>query len=130
MCQKASACHALALVSVRGCDVTWTRGAPAWFQSSNAARRGFCAGCGTPLAYDAPDGLALAVVTFDDPDAFPPTVAFGGEGKRAWADALCTLPERQTMDDVAAAPFLEGLISHQHPDRDTETWSGEPAGPA
>jgi hypothetical protein len=37
----------------------WTRGQPSWFQSSNAARRGFCENCGTPLAYDAPDGLAL-----------------------------------------------------------------------
>jgi hypothetical protein len=59
MCQKASAAHALALVSVGEAALEWTRGQPSWFQSSNAARRGFCDKCGTPLAYDAPDGLAL-----------------------------------------------------------------------
>ncbi len=32
MCQKASASHALILVSVRDNEVEWTRGAPSWFQ--------------------------------------------------------------------------------------------------
>jgi hypothetical protein len=79
MCQKASAAHALALVSVGEAALEWTRGQPSWFQSSNAARRGFCDKCGTPLAYDAPDGLALSVLAFDDPDQVAPTIAYGTE---------------------------------------------------
>jgi hypothetical protein len=122
MCQKASASHALALVSVRGCEVEWTRGAPAWFASSSAARRGFCRACGTPLAYDAPDGLALSVVAFDDPAAFPPAVAFGVEGKLPWCDEIPALPQRHTMEDAEAAPFLETLVNFQHPDHDTAAW--------
>jgi hypothetical protein len=125
MCQKASASHALALVNLRGCTVEWTRGAPAWFQSSNAARRGFCSACGTPLAYDAPDGLCLTVLAFDDPDAVPPTIAYGVEAKRPWCDAIPTLPERDTMADAEAVPFLKTLVSHQHPDRDTDRWPEE-----
>lgn len=125
MCQKASGAHALALVDVKDSGFAWTRGAPNWFASSNAARRGFCASCGTPLAYDAPDGLAISVVTFDEPDLITPVLAYGLEGKRAWADSLATLPELHTIDDVEDAPFLTTLVSYQHPDHDTESWPPE-----
>lgn len=122
MCQKASGAHALALVGVKDLEFEWTRGSPAWFASSNAANRGFCAGCGTPLAYDAPDGLALSLVTFDEPDLIAPTVAYGVEGKRSWAASLAALPEHHTMDDLDGAPFLASLVNYQHPDYDTENW--------
>lgn len=125
MCQKASANHAQALVSVGEAGFTWTRGAPSWFQSSNAARRGFCEKCGTPLAYDAPDGLALSVLTFDDPDAVTPTIAYGVEGKRFWCDAIPALPERHTLEDADAVSFLTTLVNYQHPDHDTEVWPPE-----
>lgn len=125
MCQKASGAHALVLVGVKDAEFRWTRGAPSWFASSNAARRGFCAACGTPLAYDAPDGLALSVVTFDEPDLVTPVVAYGIEGKRAWADGLANLPAHHTIDDIEDAPFLVTLVSYQHPDHDTEIWLPE-----
>ena len=122
MCQKASGAHALALVSVRDADFAWTRGAPAWFQSSNAAKRGFCAACGTPLAYDAPDGLSIAVASFDQPDLLPPVISYGVEAKLKWADGVAQLPERLTMDDAEAEAFLKTLVTFQHPDHDTESW--------
>ena len=58
MCQKASGNFYLPLVSVRGAKLTWTRGSPKKFRSSNHAFRGFCGDCGTPLTYEAPDGIA------------------------------------------------------------------------
>jgi hypothetical protein len=122
MCQKASGAHALALIGVKDAALKWTRGEPSWFKSSNAARRGFCSACGTPLAYDAPDGLAVSVVVFDEPDLIAPVVAYGIEGKRAWADSLTNLPEHSTLEDIANAPFLTSLVSFQHPDHDTEIW--------
>jgi hypothetical protein len=122
MCQKASSAHALALIGVKDATFKWTRGEPAWFQSSNAARRGFCAACGTPLAYDAPDGLALSVVTFDNPDLISPVVAYGIEGKLDWSDGLAKLPQQHTIDDLKDAPFLATLVSYQHPDHDTTVW--------
>ena len=125
MCQKASASHALGLVSVGKDGMTWTRGEPSWFQSSNAARRGFCSACGTPLAYDAPDGLALSVLAFDDPDAVAPTIAYGVEAKRNWCDAIPALPVRHTLEDPDALHFLAALVSFQHPDHDTRTWPPE-----
>ncbi|MCB1507551.1 MAG: GFA family protein [Hyphomicrobiaceae bacterium] len=125
MCQKASGSHALALVSVQGYRVDWTRGAPAWFRSSNAARRGFCAACGTPLAYDAPDGLALTLTAFDDPAGFPPTVAWGIEGKLPFCDAIPALPALGTLEDPDAADFIKTIVSYQHPDHDTNSWPPE-----
>ncbi len=122
MCQKASAAPYLALVGPGENPVKWTRDEPAWFQSSDAVRRGFCRECGTPLAYDAPDGMALCVITFDDPEAVAPTIAYGIEGKRRWCDSVPDLPERVTMDDVEQAPFLKTLQTLQHPDHDTKDW--------
>lgn len=127
MCQKASASQALALVSLGDATIEWTRGAPSWFQSSNAARRGFCSQCGTPLAYDAPDGLALSVLAFDEPDAVAPTIAYGVEAKRPWCDAIPALPGRETLDDPDAVEFLKALVSFQHPDHDTAKWPPERA---
>src|SRR5688500_940779 len=63
MCQKAFGNFYAPLVSVRGTDLTWKRGEPEHFQSSNHVKRGFCAECGTPLTYEAPDGIALAIGT-------------------------------------------------------------------
>jgi hypothetical protein len=125
MCQKAASAPYLTLVGPGENPVEWTRGKPTWFQSSNAARRGFCRQCGTPLAYDAPDGLALCVIAFDTPDALPPVLAFGMEGKRAWVDRVAELPQRHTMDDIESAAFLAELVSYQHPDKDTVQWPPE-----
>jgi len=125
MCQKAAASHALALVSVGDATIEWTRGAPSWIQSSNVARRAFCSACGTPLAYDAPDGLALSVLAFDDPDTVPPTIAYGVEAKRIWCDGIPALPARHTLEDPDTAGFLETLVNFQHPDHDTVEWPPE-----
>jgi hypothetical protein len=125
MCQKASGAHALVLVNVPEAQIKWTRGAPSWFKSSNAARRGFCQACGTALAYDAPDGLSLSVCAFDEPDLLPPIIAYGVEAKRSWADSIPSLPQRHTLEDAEALEFLKTLMVFQHPDRDTEEWPPE-----
>lgn len=125
MCQKAFGNYIAPLASVRDDDFTWTRGAPDWFQSSSQVRRGFCGKCGTPLAYDAPTGLAIAAGAFDDPASLPPVIQYGTEGMMPFFAELHRLPGRTTMEDVEAAPFLADLVSYQHPDHDTENWPGE-----
>jgi hypothetical protein len=77
MCQKAFGAYYAPLVSVRGVQFSWTRGQPRYFQSSNVVRRGFCADCGTPLTYEAPDGVAVAAGAFDEPERLPPTIQYG-----------------------------------------------------
>ncbi|GAB4526212.1 MAG: GFA family protein [Roseibium sp.] len=123
MCQKAFGGFYAPLVGVdEASGVTWTRGAPKWFQSSNVARRGFCADCGTPLTYEAPDGLALAIGAFDEPARVAPVIQYGVEAKLPYADAVPGLPERTTEQDEDAAAFLASIVSRQHPDHDTDTW--------
>ena len=122
MCQKASGNFYLPLVSVRDAKLAWTRGEPKRFRSSSAAWRGFCAECGTPLTYEAPDGVALAIGAFDTPEEIAPTVQWGVEAKLPYVDGVPNLPAEETMADQEAASFLANLVSFQHPDHDTETW--------
>jgi hypothetical protein len=123
MCQKAFGSFYAPLVSVTASALTWTRGAPKRFQSSNAAQRGFCADCGTPLTYEAPDGIAIAIGAFDDPRAIVPQMQWGVEAKLAFVDDIPALPQMPTQADAGAASFLADLVSFQHPDHDTERWS-------
>jgi hypothetical protein len=122
MCQKAFGAYYAPLVSVRGALLEWTRGQPQHFQSSNVVRRGFCARCGTPLSYEAPDGVAIPAGAFDTPERFPPRLQFSVDTRLPFVDGLAGLGARTTADDVVDAPFLAGLVSYQHPDHDTADW--------
>jgi hypothetical protein len=122
MCQKAFGAYYAPLVSTRGAALVWTRGTPARYRSSNLVARGFCAQCGTPLTYEAPDGVALAAGAFDDPAALPPHIQYGVEGRLPFTDSLHALPARRTEEDIAAQAFLSRIVSFQHPDHDTPTW--------
>ena len=127
MCQKASGNFYLPLVSVRGAKLTWTRGEPKRFRSSNHGYRGFCGECGTPLTYEAPDGVALTIAAFDDPAEVAPRIQWGVEAKLPYVDTIHYLPGEDTMADQDAASFLADLVSFQHPDHDTDEWPPERA---
>lgn len=122
MCQKAFGGFYAPFVWVRETVFTWTRGAPKYFQSSNVVTRGFCASCGTPLSYEGPDGVAIAIGAFDHPDQITPRVQYGIEGKLPFVDTVAALPEKHTLSDVASAPYLGEVVSYQHPDHDTRAW--------
>ncbi len=125
MCQKASGNFMLPLVSVREARLSWIRKEPKRFQSSNHVRRGFCAECGTPLTYEAPDGMAVAIAAFDHPDKIAPVVQWGLEGKLPYTDGISSLPGHGSMDDPEALEFLRSLVSYEHPDHDTAEWPAE-----
>jgi len=122
MCQKAFGAYYAPLVSVRGSEFRWTRGEPRRFQSSNMVQRGFCADCGTPLTYEAPDGVAVAAGAFDEPARLPPTIQYGIEAKLPFVDALGSLSALRSEEDAEAGDFLLHIVSHQHPDHDTAEW--------
>jgi len=119
MCQKAFGGFFAPLADIGDAALEWTRGEPRRFQSSSHVQRGFCAECGTPLTYEAPDGVALAIGAFDDPASLPPLIQFGTEDKLPFVDTLHRLPARTTGEDVAENPFLADIQSYQHPDHDT-----------
>ena len=122
MCQKAFGAFYAPLVSLGNATLVWTRGQPSAFQSSNAASRGFCKDCGTPLTYEAPDGMAFAIGALDDPKSIVPLVQWGVEGMLPYVDHIHELPQHHSMADADNAPFLKTLVSFQHPDHDTDSW--------
>ncbi len=125
MCQKAFGAYYAPLVSVRKMEFEWTRGQRKTFRSSNLVSRGFCGDCGTPLTYEAPDGMAVAAGAFDDPSAFAPSIQWGVEAKIDFVDHLHELPGARTEDDPEAESFQRELVSYQHPDDDTPVWPPE-----
>lgn len=120
MCQKAFGAYYAPLVSVRGAQFAYTRGEPKHFQSSNHVKRGFCENCGTPLTYEAPDGIAVAAGSFDDPSLFPPSLQYGTDRMLPFVDQLHALPHSDEDEELASTPFLNEIASFQHPDHDTE----------
>ena len=125
MCQKASGNLYAALATVPQEGLRWTRGAPKLFRSSTYVQRGFCAECGTPLTFEAPDGIALSIGSFDHPEEVAPVVQWGVEAKLPYVDSIPSLPGHRTQEDIAEAPYLAEVHSFQHPDHDTESWPPE-----
>jgi len=125
MCQKATGNFYAPLVSIREAKLSWTRGKPKRFQSSNHVQRGFCEKCGTPLTFEAPDGIAIMIGAFDTPEELAPEIQWGVEEMLPYMNLLHELPAHETMNDIDDAPYLRDLVSYQHPDHDTEQWPQE-----
>ncbi len=118
MCQKAFGAFYAPLVNVAEGTLVWTKAEPARFRSSDEVERGFCPACGTPLTYEAPDGVALAIGAFDDPSAIAPQSQFGIEDRLPYVGDLASLPGRRSTDDIDANPYLGRIRSRQHPDHE------------
>ena len=113
---------------VTGFEVTWTRGQPKRFQSSNQAWRGFCADCGTPLTFEVPGReFELAIGAFDNPTVAAPVLQVNPNDKLAFVDGLPRLPTRQAGESPASDAFNATVVSYQHPDHDTAAWPEEGA---
>jgi len=124
MCQKAAGNFFAALIGIPRDAVHWTRGAPAWFKSSDKAARGFCPTCGTPLAYDYLESKHINLTTgsFDEPARFAPKMQFGVEGQLPAFAALPIKAEGTTEDTMRNVVGAIRASNHQHPDHDTDHW--------
>lgn len=123
MCQKAFGSFFGPYVSARAEQVAWTRGAPKYFQSSNKVRRGFCGECGTQLTFEGgPAWFDLAIGAFDAAARIAPALQIGLEAKMPWFGALDGLPTRTPEEAAKVAPYYAEVVSHQHPDHDTDGW--------
>ena len=120
MCQKAFGAFYGPLVHAHA--LTWTRGEPKWFRSSNKVRRGFCADCGTPLTFDYGGPIEVSIGSLDDPALGAPAVQVNAEPRLPFVDHLAELPIRTAEDEPKITAFMAGIVSYQHPDHDTETW--------
>ena len=119
MCQKAFGSFFAPLVTAPEGGLTWSRGEPAWFQSSVNISRGFCADCGTPLAYRHPGSLEIAIGAFDDPSDLAPQIQVNVAARLPWVTTIFDQPVHADPDYYARQ---EAIISFQHPDHDTADW--------
>ena len=124
MCQRAVGGPFAALTGLPRDQVEWTKGEPAYFQSSTVAKRGFCRDCGTPLsfAYDRSDRFSVTLGSLDCPEDFPIVRHYGVESRMPWLKLCDGLPEEET-GDVEADPRTAGMVDLQGQAKDgTGRW--------
>jgi hypothetical protein len=124
MCQKAVGNYFAAFTGVKVDELEWRRGTPAVFRSSQAAERGFCRDCGTPLFYRMvyTKRISVSVGSLDRPERVKAEKQYGTEAVLADFARLHTLPG-ETTDDWLPAGSKRKFASRQHPDHDTpEGW--------
>ncbi len=121
MCQKAHG--SIGGVYVVGYDLGITRGALKHFRSSNKVRRGFCGDCGTPLTFEIDGGgTDISIAAFDRAAEIHPVIQYSPEARLPWFDALHTLRARTPEEEAHVAGHYAGIVSHQHPDYETDAW--------
>ena len=118
MCQKAFGGFFAPLAGVPPRDFAWLKGTPGVFRSSEAAERGFCRDCGTPLffRYVGKDRISISLGSLDDPTRVAPARQYGVESRLPYVATLTQLPGSRTEDEVPPADLVR-LASRQHPDR-------------
>lgn len=128
MCQKAVGNVFAALVAARNDDITWTRGKPAIFMSSEHVARGFCDNCGTPLYYQDVTGehVNFTIGSLDNPSAFPPASNTCTENMVSWFDSVTTI-ENHGPTESNGQEWAEAITrsNNQHPDHDTNNWAAK-----
>ena len=126
MCQKAVGNFFAALIGVLHDDLSWTRGAPRSFSSSEHVDRGFCPDCGTPLFYHNLAGphVSLTIGAFDEPEKIDLLYQVGTEGRHPSMLKLADIAVAGTTEneDNAARVTAIKASNRQHPDHDTAVW--------
>jgi len=116
MCQRASGGVFAALAGGKPENFAWTRGTPAYFASSNLAKRAFCDKCGTPLSfkYDSPTARMYTTIgSLDHPEKVELVKQYGVESRLPWVKFCEAVPEEITAASAQAQEFLANMRSHQ-----------------
>ena len=116
MCQRASGGVFAALAGGKPENFAWTRGTPAYFASSNLAKRAFCDKCGTPLSfkYDSPTARMYTTIgSLDHPEKVELVKQYGVESRLPWVKFCEAVPEEITAASAQAQEFLAAMKSNQ-----------------
>ncbi len=116
MCQRATGGLFAALAGAPKAEFAWTQGEPAFFESSNLAKRGYCRECGTPLSFSYHTPAARFYVTIgslDEPNAVPIVMQYGVESRLSWVKFCENVPAERTGEDPKAAEFFATMQSRQ-----------------
>jgi class 3 adenylate cyclase len=110
MCQRFTGSILTAFASFPVESVRFTKGEPKYFSSSPLADRGFCADCGSSLAYkpkveEWSDLITIQLGSLDHPENIVPTWHGGIESQMPWFNVHDNLPRVRTQDqpDVVEA---------------------------
>ena len=117
MCQRATGGVFAALAGGSPANFSWTRGTPSFFASSNLARRGYCAACGTPLSFQYDTASARIYTTIgslDHPEDVNVIKQFGIESRLPWVKFCEEVPGESTGEAAQAQEFLAGMQKNQH----------------
>ncbi|HXV25243.1 MAG TPA: GFA family protein [Alphaproteobacteria bacterium] len=95
MCQRMSGAPIVTWATFKADDVRFLKGRPKWFDSSDKARRGFCANCGTQLLWRPnreTDEIDLTAASLDDPNSVRPDLHLWSESQLDWMKIEDGLP--------------------------------------
>ena len=104
MCQRASGGMAMGWVGVANPALTWTKGLPNTFSSSEGVGRGFCRECGTTLYFSRASRSYqfLALAAFDDPHDIEIRFTWGNESKLDQLAQCAEVPAHNSIEDTAS----------------------------
>lgn len=98
MCRRASGAPVVTWATVREDRLAFAAGELRWFQSSDHARRGFCARCGTPLFFSStrfPGWIDVTAASLDQPERLTPTHHIYEPDRLAWLIMTDGLPRHR-----------------------------------
>lgn len=106
LCQRSAGAPVLAWATIPAEVLSYVRGTPRVYPSSERGRRYFCQTCGTQLCFRISEDsstLDINIVTLDDPSAIIPQYHIWSSSRIPWFD---------TRDDLP-----------RHPDGGPDTWT-------
>jgi hypothetical protein len=93
MCRRSTGAPVVARLTVANDSFAWTKNEPAVYRSSPAAKRFFCAQCGTQLVLrDEPGFLDVTLASLDVPEAVRPSYHIWTASRIGWFDTADELP--------------------------------------
>jgi hypothetical protein len=119
MCQRATGGVFALLAGGSPDNFAWTRGTPAFFASSNLARRAFCEKCGTPLSfkYDEPAArMYVTIGSLDNPADISLVKQYGIESRVPWVQFCDSVPVEPTGASAEEQEFLGKMRVNQRAD--------------
>lgn len=93
-CRRAASAPVVAWMGFEPSQVTW-EGERAFYRSSDIAKRGFCAECGSPMSFEStrwPGEVHLYAASLDDPSEYTPQLHCHHDEHLAWLPIKDDLP--------------------------------------
>ena len=117
ICQKSSGGLFNASVSVPGAAFRFTKGELRYYRASSFAKRGFCADCGSPVAffYEGNPNLWIKIGSLDHPEDWPMTKdASWGRSTHAHTDTKIAWHEIRDGLPQSASGWAEVTAAKNH----------------